>query len=210
MSEHPQTLAAPGTDAVVEIVEAHSGARLTATCESMAGDHIVLVIHPATRVPRQASLRWDEGGTVRCATATLERIDELRVSCRIVPPQSPAPTPRSQRAPIADSKLLVRIVSSGTVANGRRVHATCLDISETGCRSTWPGPTPRIGDAVDLTWDAGGARSRIELGWIRARVTRLVPLASGGWEVCFSFEITKATQAARIHSWYQGWLQHRP
>jgi hypothetical protein len=208
MSEHPDTPAAPATDLIVEVVDLDSGARLAATVESMNDDRFVLLFAPAARIPSEASVRWFDGRSARRALARLEPIDATHVYGQLIPSHSweQAPARRSQRALIDESQLLVRIVSSSTVPPGRRVHTTCLDISETGCRTTWPGRPPQVGDTLDLTLDRSATRGATELGWIAARVARTSRLPSGGSEVSFKFEVTRETQAARIREWHRNWL----
>ena len=194
----------------VEMIDRLTGSRVHALVESTSAEDCVLLHDRALPVPEAAHLRWFDGAQAWQATARLEQIDATRVRCRLIPPDAwqPASGRRSPRVRIGDSQLLVRIVSSSTIPSGRRVHAECLEASATGCRARWPGQTPRTGDTVDLTWDiAGQARGACELGWIAARVARVIPRSTGRHEVGFSFETTKSTQIARIRSWHQAWLQ---
>ena len=88
------------------------------------------------------------------------------------------------------------------------MHAVCLDVSETGCRATWPDRIPRVGDAVNLTWDVGDRLpGTVEVGWVAARVVRVIAQASGAVQVCFDFETTTLAQVARIRACHQAWLQ---
>jgi hypothetical protein len=106
--------------------------------------------------------------------------------------------------------MLVKIVNSTVLAKGRRVHAVCLDISDSGCRASWPGRTPLVGDAVDVAWDVGDWQGNEEPGWVSARVARIVALPFGARQVGFTFEIADAGQAARVRTWHQSWLhEHR-
>lgn len=142
--------------------------------------------------------------------ASLEHLDASRVSCQIKPPYTwePAPARRSPRADVDQSQLLVRIASSSVLTSGRRAQTVCLEVSATGCRAAWTGRTPRVGDTVDLSWEHGGeSRGVVELGWIAARVARIITTRSGTQEVCFRFEAMRSTQAARIRAWHQAWLQ---
>jgi hypothetical protein len=214
MSEHPRALlATPSARDRVEIVDRLRAMRAGAIVESAEDGRLVLRLEQAVGIPEEALVRWFDGSTAWQATARFERADSSRVVCR-VPPNAwePTPTRRSPRAPAAHAELLARIVSSDVLPGGRRVHTECLDVSATGCRATWPGRTPRVGDTVELMWDLGDARrgSRIELGWLAARVTRIIPMASGEQEICFTFEVTRATQAARVRAWHRAWLERSP
>jgi hypothetical protein len=208
VSEHPQPPGSPTRHDRLEIVDQSRATRIGAIVESADSGHFVLRLEQATRLPEEALVRWFDGSTAWQAMARLEHTDSSSVSCHIEPPHAWQPTPvrRSQRA-VAGSGLLARIVSSSVLPGGRRVHTVCLDLSATGCRATWPGRTPQLGDTVDLTWDVGHSSGAIELGWVAARVARIIPLASGEREVCFSFVVTKATQAARIRAWHRAWLK---
>jgi hypothetical protein len=199
----------PGRHEIVTILDQRTPTGTSAVIEHADESSYVLRLTHAVPLPAQAPVRWFDGKAAWQALADLDRIDTHRVRCQILPPHTwqPAPVRRSTRAPLDASRLLVRIVSSNALAGGRRVATLCLDISAVGCRATWPGQPPRVGDTVDLTWDAGGARDQLELGWVAARVSRLISLPTGASEVCFSFEVTKATQAARIRTWHERWLQ---
>jgi hypothetical protein len=194
----------------VEVIDRLSAARIHAVVERAGDREFVLQLEQATRVPEEAPLRWFDGDTAWHAIASLEQLDATHVSCRIEPPSTwePTPTRRSLRANVHESRLLVRIASSSVLASGRRAHTVCLEASATGCRATWIGQPPRVGDTVDLSWEHGdGSRGAVELGWIAARVARIITRRSGTLEVCFSFETTRSTQAARIRAWHQAWLQ---
>jgi len=92
----------------------------------------------------------------------------------------------------------------------QRVHAVCLDISDSGCRASWPGRTPLVGDAVDVAWEVGDWQAEDEPGWVSARVARIVALPFGARQVGFTFEIADSNQAARVRAWHQAWLhEHR-
>jgi hypothetical protein len=214
MSEHPRALlATPAARDRVEIIDDRGATRAGAIVESADDGRLVLRLEQAVSVSEQALVRWFDGSTAWQATARFEPADSARVICR-VPPHAwePTPTRRSARAPAANAELLARIVSSDTLPGGRRVHTECLDVSATGCRATWPGRTPRVGDTVELMWDLGDLRggSRIELGWLAARVARIIPMASAEQEICFTFEVTRATQAARVRAWHRAWLERSP
>jgi hypothetical protein len=195
----------------VEIIDQVSASRVRALVESATGEISVLRLEQAAHVPEAAPVRWFDGAKAWQATAHFEHLDASRVRCQLMPANTwkPASARRSQRVGVGESQLLVRIAWSSTIPAGRRARTECLEASATGCRATWSGQTPRVGDTVDLSWDSGGqSRGASELGWIAARVTRVIARAKGVNEVCFAFETTKSTQAARIQRWYQTWLQH--
>ena len=117
---------------------------------------------------------------------------------------------RSLRAPVDNSPMLVKVVSSTVLAKGRRIHAVCLDISDSGCRASWPGRTPLVGDAVDVAWDVGDWQAEDEPGWVSARVARIVALPFGARQVGFTFEIADADQAARVRAVAPGLAARAP
>ena len=194
----------------VEIIDRIAACRVHALVESASEAECVLHLERASFLPESAPLRWFDGTQAWRTTAHLEHLDATRVRCRLMPAErwEPASARRSQRVRIGESRLLARIVSSSTIPRGRRVHADCLDVSATGCRASWPGQAPHVGDLLDLTWDiAGQSRGARELGWIPGRVARVIPGSAGAHEVGFDFETTKSTQVARIRSWHRAWLQ---
>ena len=155
MSEKSHTPIGPDAFDVVEIVDRLSASRVSATVESAgAGDFVLRLAHEA-RIPEEAHLRWFDGAGAWQAIAQLRRIDETRVSCELAPAHEweVAPARRSVRTPVENSPLLVKIVGSKVLARDRRVHAVCVDISDSGCRANWVGATPRVGDAVAVTWN---------------------------------------------------------
>jgi hypothetical protein len=198
---------------VVEIVDRLSGHRVTAVVES-ATDELAYMLRfdRPTRVPDEAHVRWFAGDTAWQAISKLQVADETSARCELAPSHEwePAPVRRSLRAPVDNSPMLVKIVSSTVLAKARRVHAVCLDISDSGCRASWPGRTPLVGDAVDVAWDVGDWQADDEPGWVSARVARIVALPFGARQVGFTFEIADAAQAARVRAWHQAWLhEHR-
>jgi hypothetical protein len=210
MDQHPLPTGGMKAHDRVEIIDRISARRVRALVESAAGESSVLRLEQAAHVPEAAPVRWFDGVKAWQATAHFEHIDATRVRCQLTPANTwqPAFTRRSQRVRVGESQLLVRIAWSGTIPGGRRARTECLEASATGCRATWSGQMPRVGDTVDLSWDSGGqSRGANELGWIAARVVRVIPRTTGLNEVCFGFETTKSTQAARIHRWYRTWLQ---
>jgi hypothetical protein len=214
MSEHLRDLlATPGARDRVEIIDGERATRAGAIVEDADDGRLLLRLEQAVSVPEQALVRWFDGSRAWQATARFERADSSRVICRVTANDwQPTHTRRSTRASAANAELLARIVSSNVLPGGRRVHTECLDVSATGCRATWPGRAPRVGDTVELMWDLGDARggARIELGWLAARVARVIPMASGEQEICFTFEVTRATQAARVRAWHRAWLERSP
>ena len=212
MSESPSTPAAPAAGDVVEIVERLSGTRVTAVVETVRDGLYGLRFDRSRTVPDEAPVRWFDGDTAWQAISHLERIDETSVTWQLAPMREwePAPVRRSLRAPVDNSPMLVRIVSSAVLAKTRRVHAVCLDISDSGCRASWPGAPPRVGDAVDVAWDVGDWQAGEEPAWIPARVARVLSLPFGTRQVGFAFAIEDAQQAARVRAWHQSWLhEHR-
>ena len=210
MSDSRQPPAAPAAFDVVEIIDRISSSRLSATVESANDRRLVLRLGRAAEVPEEAPVRWFDGSAAWQAMARLAQIDATHVSCELVSPGGwkPSAVRGSLRTSVGETRLLVRIASSGVLARGRRVHAVCLDASERGCRATWPGNTPLVGDAVDLMWDVGGRSGGVvEVGWVAALVTRTIVRSPDAREVCFGFRTTSSTQAARIRAWHDFWLQ---
>jgi hypothetical protein len=213
VSENPITPAAPAAGDVVEIVDRLSGQRVTAVVES-ASDGLTYLLRydRGSRLPDEAHVRWFDGDTAWQSISTVTPRDETSASCQLAPSRDwePASVRRSLRAPVDNSPMLVKIVDSTVLARGRRVHAVCLDISESGCRARWPGRTPLVGDAVDVAWDVGDWQADDEPGWVSARVARIVALPFGARQVGFTFEIADQAQAARVRTWHQAWLhEHR-
>jgi hypothetical protein len=208
MSENVRPPSGPAAFDVVEIIDRLSASHVSAVVESANDRNFVLRLKHEARIPEEGHLRWFDGATAWQAISQLRRIDETRVSCELAPSDQweAAPARRSVRAPVENSPLLVRIVASKVLARDRRVHAVCVDISDTGCRANWVGGTPRVGDAVHVTWDVGSAHT-LRPGWVPARVARIIPRPFGAHHVCFSFEIGDSTQAALVHEWHQAWLQ---
>ena len=209
MSEKPHTPTGPAAFDVVEIVDRLSASRVSASVESANERNFVLRLKHEARIPEEAHLRWFDGAGAWEAIAQLERIDETRVSCELAPSHEweVAPARRSVRTPVENAPLLVRVVRSKVLARDRRVHAVCADISISGCRANWVGTTPRVGDAVDVTWSVEPSRTAPP-GWVPARVARVIPRPFGAHHICFSFEIADSTQAALVREWHQAWLQN--
>jgi hypothetical protein len=204
--------AAPAARDVVEIVDEDSRVRVAATVESADDGRYVLRLERATSLPVEAPVRWYDGSTAWQAVSRLERLDETSVTCQLAPPPdwAPAPVRQSLRTAVDNAPILVRVVESTALANGRRVHAICVDISASGCRASWPGAAPLVGDLVEVAWDVADWEAESEAGWIRARVVRIITRPFGARQVGLRFEIANATQAASIRGWYQAWLEeHR-
>jgi hypothetical protein len=212
VSEAPITPAPPATGDVVEIVEGHSGTRVTAVVETVSDGRYGLRFARGTTLPDEAPVRWFDGDTAWQAVSQLERVDETSVTCQLAPEREwePAPVRRSLRAAVDNAPMLVKIVESTVLAKARRVHAVCLDISDSGCRASWPGTSPRVGDAVEVALDVGDWHAGDEPAWIAARVVRIMALPFGTRQVGFKFEPADATQAAHVRGRYQAWLhEHR-
>jgi len=213
VSEHSATPAPPAAGDVVEIVDRLSGTRITAVVEAAPDDRRYLLrFERAHKVPDEAHVRWFDGDTAYQAIAKLKPVDDTSSECELAPSDEweEAQVRRSLRAPVDNSPMLVKMVSSSVLAKDRRIHAVCLDISDSGCRASWPGRTPLVGDAVDVAWEVGDWQAEDEPGWVSARVARIVALPFGARQVGFTFEIADAAQAARVRTWHQAWLhEHR-
>jgi hypothetical protein len=210
MGEDSNTPAAPAPQDVVEIIDPGSSTRLPARVESADDGSYVLRFERATSVPGTAPVRWLDGDVAWQAVSQFERLDETSVNCQLAPPPEweRAPVRQSLRAPVDNYPMLVKIVESSVLAQGRRVHAVCLDISASGCRAGWPAPAPQVGDVVEVDWDMSEWQGDAQP--LRARVVRIIPRPFGARQVGLSFEIADATQAAHVRAWYQAWLQeHR-
>jgi hypothetical protein len=206
--QQPDAPSGPAAFDVVEIVDRLSASHVSATVESAHNRTFVLRLAHEARIPAEAHLRWFDGAGAWQAISQLQRIDDSRVSCEL-PPESEweaAPARRSVRAPVDNSPLMVRITDSKVLARGRRVHAVCVDISDSGCRANWVGVTPRVGDAVDVSWNSEPSRAAWP-GWVSARVARIIPRRFGAHHVSFSFEIADLEQAALVRDWHQAWLE---
>jgi hypothetical protein len=180
---------------VVEIIDRPSANRVSATVESVDDHLLVLHLERAGSLPEEALVRWFDGATAWQTIAQLEHIGPDRVGCR--------------RAPVDLAPMLVKIVDSRVLAKGRRVNTVCVDISENGCRTSWLGPSPRVRDAVDVAWN-DGRQPDAAPEWVPARVARIIGRPFGATQVSFTFEITDATDKARVRALYHAWLQEHP
>lgn len=170
---------------------------------------LVLRVNQAAKVPETGVLRWFDGARAWQADVRLERVADTRVRCVVEQADEweGASTRGSLRAPAHATQVVARVVTSTRLAGGRRMHAECINLSETGCLAAWTGPPPGVGDAIDLTWDSGGQRTAVEVGWVAARVVRTSRLRSGQTAVAFRFNVSNAAQAARIRAWHRDWLR---
>jgi hypothetical protein len=209
MNQEPHPPNGPAAFDVVEIVDRLSGARVSAVVESANDSTFVLRLAHEARIPSETHLRWFDGASAWQAIAQLQRLDDARVSCELAPSNEweAAPARRSVRAPVDNSPLLVKVVGSKVLARGKRVHTTCVDISDSGGRTNWPGGIPRVGDAVDVSWDIAGALTG-SAEWVPARISRIIRRPFGAHHVCFAFEANDARQAALVREWHRSWLQN--
>jgi hypothetical protein len=203
MNQKPQPPNGPAAFDVVEIVDRLSASRVSASVESANDSTFVLRLAREATIPVEAHVRWFDGASAWQAIAQLKRLDGARVSCELAPSNEweAAPARRSVRAPVENAPLLVRVVGSKVLARGKRVHTTCVDISDSGGRANWPGGLPRIGDAVDVAWDTHAE-------WVPARISRVIRRPFGAHHVCFAFELGDARQAALVREWHRTWLQN--
>lgn len=203
MSAEPGPPSAPAEFDSVQIVDRLSGSRVSATVESANDRSFVLHLKHEATMPEEAFLRWFDGASAWQGIAQMERIDESRVRCELAPSDEwqVAPARRSTRVRVENSPLLVRILPAD-----RRMHAVCVDISETGCRANWLGKTPSVGDAVHVTWDTEPSRTASP-SWIPARVARILPRPFGAHHICFTFEFADETQAALVRERHQASLE---
>jgi hypothetical protein len=203
MSVEPRPPTGPAEFDSVQIVDRLSGFRVSATVESANDRSFVLQLKHEAAMPEEAFLRWFDGASAWQGIALMERIDESRVRCELAPSDEwqAAPARRSTRVRVENSPLLVRILPGS-----RRVHAVCVDVSESGCRANWLGKTPSVGDAVHVTWDAEPSRTA-PLDWIPARVVRVIPRPFGAHHICFSFEFSDPKHADLVRERHQASLQ---
>jgi hypothetical protein len=203
MSAEPRPPTGPAEFDSVQIVDRLSGFRVSATVESANDRSFVLQLKHEAAMPEEAFLRWFDGASAWQGIALMERIDESRVRCELAPSDEwqAAPARRSTRVRVGNSPLLVRILPGN-----RRMHAVCVDISESGCRANWLGKTPSVGDAVHVTWDAEPSRTAAT-DWIPARVVRVIPRPFGAHHICFSFEFADPKQADLVRERHQASLQ---
>ena len=211
MRENFDIPAAPATHDLVEIVDRITGERTPAVVESMQNGRYVLRFESGAVIPGEVRVRWFDGGAAWQAASQLHHIDDVRWSFELALERDwePAPMRHSLRAPADNSPLLVKIVKSGVLAQDLLVRTACLDFSDSGCRASWSGLTPRAGDDVQVAWDVDGRDDETDPGWISAHVVRVIGSAFRARQIGLKFEIANEAQAARVRAWRQAWLQQR-
>lgn len=212
VSDAVELPAGPCAFDIVEIVDRREVPRLHAVVEVVNEPHLLLRLERAVVIPAQAPVRWFDGDTAWQAVSRIEHIDATSVDCQLAPPPEwePAPVRKSLRAAVNNSPILVRVVDGDRVATGRPRHAVCLDISASGCRATWPGRAPEMGELVEIAWEVGESFADDEPRWISARVARIVEMPFGTRQVGFAFELADPSETARVREWHQTWLrEHR-
>ena len=212
VSEDSISPSAPAQHDVVEVIDLRSGSSVTAEVEHARDGVWRLVFDLAARVPQAASVHWDDGDSGWRAPAQLDRLDNTTARFVIAPVADwePAPVLRSRRTPVDSAPMLVRIIQSTVLPSGRQVHAVCLDISDSGCRASWPGPPPHVGDSVEIAWETDARHHGVEPQWIRAQIARITPRPFGGRHVGLAFDATDPMHATRIRAWHRTWLDaHR-
>jgi hypothetical protein len=206
-----QTPAGPCAFDVVEIVGRREATRLHAVVEVVSDPNLLLRLERAVVIPAEAPVRWFDGDTAWQAVSRIEHVDETIVNCQLAPAPEwePAPVRKSLRAAVNNSPILVKVVGENEVANRRPWHAVCLDISASGCRATWPGQAPQIGDLVEIAWEVGEYADE-DPQWIAARVARIVEMPFGTRQIGFAFQLADPSQTSRVREWHQTWLrEHR-
>ena len=199
MSGDPQAPAAPSPHDVVEVTDVRSGHRVTAAVEEAQGATWLLSFDLAASVPEEASVHWDDGDVGWQANARLEDIEDTRARFRIasVKEWEPAPVRSSLRTPVDNSPMLVSVIESSSLPAGQRVHAVCLDISNSGCRLSWPAREPHVGDRLDVSWQTSSWHEA-ETDWIKGRVARVTRLPFGARHVGIQFDLTDPSTAAHV------------
>jgi PilZ domain len=212
VSEKTSAPAAPCRDHVVEVIDPGTGYRVTAAVETADDQQHVLRFDGGVPFPLDAVVHWDDGELGWQTRTRLERLEETLARWQIAPRDEwePAPARRSLRTAVGNAPILVRINESSSLRKDLRIHAVCLDVSDSGCRTTWPGQPPLVGDAVEVAWDVGDWYDASDSQWIPARVARITALPFGARHVGLRFELTNSAQAARIRAWVHRWIQeHR-
>ena len=212
MSEKQPAPAAPAQDHVVEVIDPHTGYRVTAAVEITNNHQHLLRFDLGAPIPLDAILHWDDGDLGWQTRTRLEPLDESHAKWQLPPSDEwePAPTRRSLRTPVGNAPMLVRIIESSSLRKEQRIHTVCLDVSDSGCRTSWPGQPPLVGDTVEVAWEVDNRHDDSDPQWIQARVARITALPFGARHVGLRFEITEPAQSARVHAWAHHWLQeHR-
>jgi hypothetical protein len=204
----PQTL--PAALDVVEVVDRLAATVVSATVESVIDQQFVLRLATPAPVPEEAVIRWFDGSAAWQAITQFDQPDPGLVTCRLSTETAwhRSPARRSLRAPVDMAPMLVKVVDSRVIAKGRRISTVCVDISATGCRTTWLGRPPGLRDAVDVAWDSGGSEPGAS-AWVPARVARIIRRPFGGAQVSLTFEITQDLQRVRVDALHRAWLQER-
>ncbi|MDX6617667.1 MAG: hypothetical protein QOK36_53 [Gaiellales bacterium] len=210
MSDTTPSPGAPSAFDVVEIINPQSATRVSAVVESASKHRLVLLLDHATGLPEDAPVRWHDGAASWQALSRFEPLDEMRVSCQLTASAGwePAPPRASLRVLTDNSPLLIRIVESNDFPRGRRIYALCVDVSDTDCRVSWPGPAPSENDVVEIAWERGDWRTNAEPAWVPARVERVLPRPFETRHVCLTFETADTAHAASVRKWFLGWLRH--
>jgi hypothetical protein len=197
----------PSRHDVVEVIDHHSGYRVTAAVEDVLDDAWVLHFDAPVAVPENAAIHWDDGAGGWQTAARLSSVENTLARFHVAPASEwdAAPLRRSLRARVDNAPILMRLASAGH-AKPRLVHAVCLDVSDTGCRVSWPASPPVIGSAVEVAWESS---SGVEPSWIRAHVVRAISLPFGKMHAGLRFDLTDAAQAARVRSWVHCWVEAR-
>ena len=191
MTDAVHTPAGPGAYDVVEIVDLRETPRLHAVVEVVQDPHLLLRLERAIAIPSRAPVRWFDGDTAWQAVSEIDQIDATSVNCLLAPQPEwePAPVRQSLRAAVSNSPILVKkVVEESSFSTSRPpLHAVCLDISASGCRATWPGPPPAIGERVEIAWEVDDRSSRrgsdLDRGSGRARHRPAVRQAPGRLQV---------------------------
>jgi hypothetical protein len=201
--------AAPARHDVVEVTDLATGHRVTAAVEDASDERWSLLFDLASAAPQDASVHWDDGEVGWQARARLESIEDTTARFRIASAGEwePAPVRRSLRTPVDNSPMLVRVTESSALRAGQRIHVVCLDISDSGCRLSWPGRTPRVGDTVEVTWETNTWHHE-DPEWIPAQIARIDALPFGAKHVGVRFDLSTPIDAVRVHRWSRRWLDH--
>ena len=162
--------------------------------------------------------QFDDGSWIVCVDAGgLKTPEDGRVLCTSESGSwhaslSTAPVTRSgdrrdSRAPAGRSPILVRTLGEGQFTQGQRSRAVCLDFSESGCRTTWHGKPPFVGDAVQLAWGVEeNVERQAEPLWVEAYVTRVLTMSFGVRQIAFAFKPADLQQVRRVRDWRDHWM----
>ena len=143
-----------------------------------------------------------EDGRVRCASETGVWHASLSTA-----PVTRSGDRRDSRAPAGRSPILVRTQGETQFTKGQRSRAVCLDFSESGCRTTWHGAPPFVGDHVQLAWGVEDTAERqAEATWVEAYVTRVLTMSFGVRQVAFAFKPADLQQVRRVRDWRDHWM----